>query len=73
MAKPNDSHWIAAKKVPRYLKGIMNFCLLYTDKFDVQLTGFSDSDWAGNPDDIISTIGYAFNIGFGFVSWSSKK
>ena len=48
MAKPNDSHWIAAKKVLRYLKGTMNFGLLYTDKFDVQLAGFSDSYWEGN-------------------------
>ena len=63
MAKPNDSHWIAAKKVLRYLKGTMNFGLLYTDKFDVQLAGFSDSNWVGNPDDRRSTTGYAFNIG----------
>ena len=73
MAKPNDSHWIAAKKVLRYLKGTMNFGLLYTNKFDVQLVGFSDSDWAGNLDDRRSTTGYAFNIGSGVVSWSSKK
>jgi transposase InsO family protein len=73
MAKPNESHWKAAKKVLRYLKGTMNFGLLYTDKFDVQLAGFSDSDWAGNPDDRRSTTGYAFNIGSGVVSWSSKK
>ena len=73
MAKPNESHWKAAKKVLRYLKGTMNFVLLYTDKFDVQLAGFSDSDWAGNLDDRRSTTGYAFNIGSGVVSWSSKK
>jgi hypothetical protein len=73
MAKPNESHWKAAKKVLRYLKGTMNFGLLCTDKFDVQLAGFSDSDWAGNPEDRRSTIGYAFNIGSGVVSWSNKK
>ena len=37
------------------------------------MTGYSDSDWAGNPDDRKSTSGYAFNIGSGVVSWSSKK
>ena len=73
MLKPNDSHWKAAKKVLRYLKGTMNFAILYTDKFDVQLVGFSDSDWAGNPYDRRSTTGYAFNIGSGVVAWSSKK
>jgi hypothetical protein len=73
MDKTNESHWKAAKKVLRYLKGTMNFGLLYTDKFDVQLAGFSDFDWAGNPDDRRSTTGYAFNIGSGVVSWSNKK
>eukprot|EP00253_Pinus_taeda_P010683 PITA_10683 len=37
------------------------------------LQGFSDSDWAGNRDDRRSTSGYAFHIGSGVVSWSSKK
>jgi hypothetical protein len=46
---------------------------MYTDESDVELTGFSDLDWAGNPDDRRSTSGYAFHIGSGVVSWSSKK
>ena len=73
MAKLSESHWNVAKKVLRYLKGTMIFGLLYTDKFDVQLVGFSDSDWVGNPNDRRSTIGYAFNIGSEVISWSSKK
>ena len=40
-----------AKKVLRYLKGIINFDILYTDAFDFQLEGYSNYDWAGNPDD----------------------
>ena len=73
MAKPNDNHWKAAKKVLRYLKGTLNFGLLYIDKFDVQLPGFFDSDWIGNLDDRRSTTRYAFNIGSRVISWSSKK
>jgi hypothetical protein len=46
---------------------------MYTDEFDVDLTGFSYSDWAGNIDDRISTSCYAFHIGSGVVSWSRKK
>lgn len=46
---------------------------MYTDEFDVELTGFSDSDWVGNPDDRRSTSRYAFHIGSRVVSWSSKK
>ena len=46
---------------------------MYTDNCDIDLTGYSDSDWDGNPDDRKSTLEYAFNIGTGVVSWSSKK
>ena len=44
MAKPLESHWIAAKKVLCYLKGTVNFGLMYADNCDVELTGYSDSD-----------------------------
>ena len=73
MAKPHESHWNAAKVVLRYLKGTLDYGIKYTDASDVELTGYSDSDWAGNLDDRRSTTGYAFNIGSGVVSWSSKK
>jgi hypothetical protein len=46
---------------------------MYIDEFDVDLTGFYDSDWAGYPNDRRSTLGYSFHIGLGVVSWSSKK
>ena len=73
MAKPLESHWIAAKKVLRYLKGTVNFGLMYVDNCDVELTCYSNSDWGGDIDDKKSTLEYAFDIGSGVVSWSSKK
>ena len=73
MAKPHENHGKATKRVLRYLKGTIDFGIEYTNDFDVELTGFSDSDWAGDLDDKKSTTGYAFSIGSGIVSWSSKK
>jgi hypothetical protein len=73
MAKPYESHWNAAKTVLRYLKGTLDHGIKYTDASDVELTGYSDFDWAGNPDDRRSTTGYAFSIRSGVVSSSSKK
>ncbi len=73
MAKPHESHWKAAKRVLRYLKGTIDFGVKYTDKFDVELAGYSDFDWTGNLSDRKSTTCYAFKIGLGVVSWSSKK
>ena len=37
------------------------------------LVGFTDSDWAGNPDDRNSTAGYVFSLGSGPVTWDCKK
>jgi hypothetical protein len=73
MEKPHESHWNAAKTLLRYLKGTLDYGIKYTDASNVELTGYSDSHWAGNMDDRRSTTGYAFSIGSGVVSWSSKK
>ena len=73
MANPRESHEKAGKRVLRYLKGTDNFGLKYSDAFDVELIGHSNLDWDGDPNDRKSTIGYAFNISSGIVTWSSKK
>eukprot|EP00253_Pinus_taeda_P026366 PITA_26366 len=40
---------------------------------DFRLVGYTESDWAGSVDDRKSTSGYAFHLGSGAISWSSKK
>ena len=37
------------------------------------LVGFTDLDWAGDPDDRKSTAGYVFSLGSGPVTWACKK
>ena len=37
------------------------------------LVGFTDSDWADDPDDRKSTEGYVFSLGYGPVTWACKK
>eukprot|EP00253_Pinus_taeda_P022923 PITA_22923 len=37
------------------------------------LVGFTDSDWAGDPDDQKSTAGYVFTHGSGPITWACKK
>jgi hypothetical protein len=70
MEKPQEIHWNATKAVLRYLKGTLDYGIKYTDAsdVDVELIGYSNSDWACNPDDQRSTNGYVFGIGFGIVS-----
>ena len=69
-------HWIAAKHVPRYLKGTKHLILIFrkATSVDDNLAGYSDSDWAGNIDNRKSTTGFCFNMckNFGSISWASK-
>eukprot|EP00253_Pinus_taeda_P030026 PITA_30026 len=37
------------------------------------LVGFTDSDWAGDPDDRKCTAGYVFTLGLGPITWACKK
>ena len=37
------------------------------------MVGYTDSDYAGNPEDRKSTSEYVFMLGSGVVSWSTKK
>ena len=73
MAKPSSEHWVAAKRVLRYIKGTVNVGLVFrkSDKFD--LVGYSDADWAGDVDSRKSTSGYVFMLGNSVISWTSKK
>eukprot|EP00253_Pinus_taeda_P030481 PITA_30481 len=37
------------------------------------LVGFTNYDWAGDPDDRKSTAGYVFTLGSGPITWACKK
>lgn len=73
MEKPTEMHLQAVKKILRYLKGTVELGIRYRRGDEGSLVGFVDSDYAGDVDDRKSTSGYAFILGTGAVSWSSKK
>ena len=72
-ADPRKEHWTAVKRIFRYLTGTTNYGLSYIRDNNSGCVGFSDSDWAGDPNDRKSTSGYLFFIGSAPVSWRSKK
>ena len=47
--------------------------IFYKGKHDIDLIGFTDSDWAGDNINQKSTSGYVFMIAEGPIGWSSKK
>ncbi len=71
--KPNRSHWMAAKRVLRYLRGTANYGIAFTKSESGECLGYSDADWAGDQEDRSSTSGYLFQMAGGPVSWKSRK
>ena len=51
MENPTQLHLLAAKRIFRYLVGTINFGILYRKEGNFGLLGFTDSDYAGDPDD----------------------
>jgi len=72
-AAPKESHYVAVKRIFRYLAHTPNFGLWYPKGASFDLMGYSDSDWAGDRVDRKSTSGGCQFLGRSLVSWSSKK
>ncbi|KAL0352220.1 UNVERIFIED_CONTAM: Secreted RxLR effector protein [Sesamum calycinum] len=72
-SNPRLDHWRAAKKVMRYLQGTKDYMLIYGRTENLEVVGYSDSDFAGCVDSRKSTSGYIFMIANGAVSWKSAK
>lgn len=68
----NEQHWQAAKRILRYLKGTLDYGLLYR-KDDELLYSLVDADWAANMMDRRSYSGYAFILLGAVISWEARK
>jgi len=70
---PKESHFKAAKRILKYLKGTSFFGLWYPSHSPIHLIGYSDSDFAGCKRDRKSTSGTCHLLGSSLISWHSKK
>ena len=73
LQSPCDSHWDAAVRILRYVKGTPGQGVLYENKGHTQIVGYSDVDWAGSPTNRRSTSRYCVFIRGNLISWKSKK
>ena len=73
MHAPQEEHSEAVLRIVRYLKGTAEHGLLFEKHGHLQIHGFIDADWAGNPNDRKSTAWYFTFVGGNLVTWRSKK
>ncbi|KAH1114259.1 hypothetical protein J1N35_007637 [Gossypium stocksii] len=72
MHLPSDVHWIAVKRILKYIRGTLDYGLLF-QPLAVNLTGFSDVDWASSREDRKSESGFCIYLSDNLIGWSSKK
>jgi hypothetical protein len=74
MESPTSEHLAAVKHILRYVSGTLNLGVKYRrGEENLCLTGFSDSDMAGDIDDRKSTSGILFYLGTSPVTWVTQK
>ena len=73
MQKPTSSHMAALDHLLRYIFGTAGQGILLRGADFLQLTAYSDSDWASCPISRRSVTGYVVFLGQSLISWKSKK
>lgn len=64
MHQPRMDHWLATKRILRYLSGTKKMGLFFYASSRLQVHAFSDEDWAGDRDDYTSTGAYLVYVGY---------
>lgn len=72
-SNPGPQHWVAVKQILRYLRGTIDIGIVFIAGIPrLHTCAFSDSDFAGNTDDRVSTTGTLIKLLGGPVVWRSK-
>ncbi|XP_049343382.1 uncharacterized mitochondrial protein AtMg00810-like [Solanum verrucosum] len=73
MQSPREPHMKAAYHVLRYMMQDPTLGIFISNKSDLTVTAYCDSDWAACSDSRRSVSGYLVLMGDSHVSWKSKK
>jgi hypothetical protein len=69
----DSSHWKAVRRVISYLRGTVNYGIFFKGSNPGAITGFTDANYAGCPDERRSTSGSVFVLNGGAVTWFSRR
>jgi hypothetical protein len=73
MHQPRQPHYDAAVRVLRYIKFTPGQGLFFPAFSNLQVSAYSDSDWASCPLTRRSTTGFFIQLGTSPISWRTKK
>jgi hypothetical protein len=72
MHDPRAPHMAMLKRILWYVRGTTSHGILLRASTKLNITAYSDADWAGCPDTRRSTSGFCVFLGDSLVSWSLK-
>ena len=65
-SKPRETHWRAGLRILKYLKGTLEYGITF--QYGETMSGYCDSDWAGDIDSRKSVTGHCFLLGSSIFS-----
>ena len=71
-SNPSNNHIILVKRILRYLKATIDYNIIYNKSSTRYISGYCDSDYAGDIATAKSTLGWIFLIAGSPISWKSK-
>ncbi|XP_039303971.1 secreted RxLR effector protein 161-like [Solenopsis invicta] len=70
----SNDHWRTVKQILAYVSGTLEYGIEFRGGGSVlELTGYSDADYAGDIETQRSTTGYIFELAGGPVTWASQR
>ncbi|MCO5547257.1 hypothetical protein L7F22_000702 [Adiantum nelumboides] len=73
MQLPRKPHLDVVRRTLHYVRATLDYALFYEASTELQLSCFTDADWAGSVCDHRSTNGFMFSLGSAAITWNSKK
>lgn len=73
MQNLKQSHYATIKHILRYVKGTIEYGLMYRRGGDDMLVGYSDSNYSDDREDGRGTTGVAYYFSGNLITWASQK
>jgi hypothetical protein len=70
---PGKEHWVAVKRILKYLRRTKDLFLIYGGDKDLVVKGYTDASFVIDSDDSKSKSSYIFTLNGGAFSWKSSK